>query len=84
MCYICEESGRVGRNYKAALRIINAALKLWHKTPYPWYPASRPGPKPEGGDWLKAPTRAAPWTARDFTAYQNRTRYQFLPGTRPH
>ena len=29
MCYICERQGHVGPNYKAALREIGRALKVW-------------------------------------------------------
>ena len=33
MCYICEERGEVGANYKAAQREIEAALRVWHHKP---------------------------------------------------
>ena len=77
MCYICEMQGHVGRNYKAARRAISAALKVWgrkkptmNELPLGVTWAAFRGPKPEGGDWLKAPIRAQPWTARDFEKYQ--------------
>ena len=81
MCYICERQGHVGPNYKAALREIGRALKVWGK--------KKPGcdgervplaPKPEGGDWIKEPTRAEPWTAKDFDKWQAAHRYTLLPG----
>ena len=71
MCYICEMQGHVGRNYKAALKAISAALKVWGRKK-PGSDAERfpVAPRPEGGSWIKAPIRAQPWTARDFEKYQ--------------
>ena len=77
MCYICERQGHVGPNYKAALREIGRALKVWgrkkeaggHKAAYE-QARGLPSPKPTGGDWIKEPTMAEPWTAKDFDKWQ--------------
>jgi hypothetical protein len=31
MCYVCEDTGTVGPRYKAGLKAINAALRVWRR-----------------------------------------------------
>ena len=58
MCYICERQGHVGPHYKAALREIGRALKVWGKKK-PGCDGERVPPSPTG----KAQKRGRPTLA---------------------
>lgn len=86
MCYLC------GTKRSKA---IQAALKVWgRKSPGTeqerqqeaarrFHPSCRWAPTVNPIGWDMPPKRDKRWTARDFEEYQRRTRYHFLPGTRP-
>lgn len=82
MCYICEDQGTVGPNYRRDLKVINAALRIWKRKTAD--PANKQDPNGIGNprvNWgTSRPKRNKAWTAKDFDAYQKRTRYQPVKG----
>lgn len=60
MCYICEDQGTVGPNYKAGLKECRAAWRVWAQSRASRRSADyyEHGPKPRAGqDWLSRPKR---------------------------
>lgn len=93
MCYICEERGTVGANYKRAQKTIAAALRVWRrKNCDQWrqmpshgcYASCEASRGNIAIAWDKRPTKAKVWTAKDFESYQRRMRYSPLPGGIPN
>ena len=85
MCYICEDQGTVGPKYRATLLLIGKALKVWKAKKAQRYSGDKSlcpdigNPRVNWG--ISRPKRDKVWTAKDFAAYQKRTRYNALPGT---
>ena len=63
MCYICEARGNVGKNYKAAQKMINLALR------------ALPGSLRERPDWQNAPPVGKRlWSNADLKEYGEKWR----------
>jgi hypothetical protein len=85
MCYICGT-----KRSKAVM----GAVKVWGRKKcgpqctgcdaFRWQgPTSGEASWSNPSGWDLPPKRAKAWTAKDFDAYQKRTRYHLLPGSRP-